>query len=69
VHGRRGGDVAAYVRRTRSGTCFVCAIVRGDNELPNPLVYEDELAIAWVNPYQNAARLTRSSRRACTGRR
>ena len=50
--GRRRVDVAAYERRVRADTCFVCAIVRGDAELPNPVVYEDERAIAWVSPFQ-----------------
>jgi diadenosine tetraphosphate (Ap4A) HIT family hydrolase len=49
---RRRVDVAAYERRARSGPCFVCAIARGEAELPNPLVYEDDRAIAWVSPYQ-----------------
>ena len=49
---RRRVDVAAYARRVRSDPCFVCAIVRGEAELPNPVVYEDELAIGWVSPFQ-----------------
>ena len=50
--GRRPVDVAAYAQRARSGPCFVCALARGESELPNPLVYEDELALAWVSPFQ-----------------
>src|SRR5262245_17936244 len=49
---RRRVDVAAYERRVRSGSCFVCAIAHGEAELPNPLVYEDERTIVWVSPYQ-----------------
>ena len=45
-------DTAAYERRARGGACFICAIARGENDLPNPLVYEDDVALAWVNPYQ-----------------
>ena len=49
---RRRVDVAAYHRRVRSSGCFVCAIARGEAELPNPIVYKDDLAIAWVSPFQ-----------------
>jgi diadenosine tetraphosphate (Ap4A) HIT family hydrolase len=49
---RRPVESAAYDRRSRTGPCFICAIARGENDLPNPLVYEDDAALAWVNPYQ-----------------
>jgi ATP adenylyltransferase len=52
VRERRRVDVAAYRRHVRSTACFVCAIARGEAELPNPVVYEDELAIAWVSSFQ-----------------
>ena len=50
--GRRAVDVEAYTRRAREGPCFVCTIVRGEAELPNPILYEDDAAIAWLNPFQ-----------------
>jgi diadenosine tetraphosphate (Ap4A) HIT family hydrolase len=52
VERRRPVDVAAYLRQTREQVCFVCQIVDGEATLPNPVVFEDDDAIAWVNPYQ-----------------
>ena len=48
-------DLRAYHRRTRTGPCFVCAIVAGDPAFPgHPIVYEDEKTIAFLttNPTQ-----------------
>jgi diadenosine tetraphosphate (Ap4A) HIT family hydrolase len=52
VDRRRPVDVAAYVRQTRKGDCFVCRIVRGEATSPNPIVFESDDAIAWLNPFQ-----------------
>jgi diadenosine tetraphosphate (Ap4A) HIT family hydrolase len=52
VERRRPVEVAAYLRQTREQACFVCQIVDGEATLPNPVVFEDDDAIAWVNPYQ-----------------
>ena len=42
-------DLDAYHRRVRGGRCFVCAIVDGDPAFSgHHLVYEDELAIAFL---------------------
>ena len=49
---RRAVDIGGYVTRVRADPCFVCRIVRGEATLPNPIVYEDDNTIAWVNPYQ-----------------
>ena len=48
-------DLDAYVRRVRTGPCFVCAILARDPEfLDHHIFYEDEDAIAFLamNPTQ-----------------
>ena len=48
-------DLDAYVRRVRSGPCFVCGIVSRDPAFPDHhIVYEDEGAIVFLamNPTQ-----------------
>jgi diadenosine tetraphosphate (Ap4A) HIT family hydrolase len=48
-------DLDAYVRRVRSGPCFVCKIVARDPAFPDHhIFYEDEGAIAFLamNPTQ-----------------
>ncbi|MFI6600599.1 HIT family protein [Nonomuraea sp. NPDC050536] len=41
-------DVAAYTRRTRTGPCFICAIVNGEPSQPEEIVYEDDDHIAFL---------------------
>jgi diadenosine tetraphosphate (Ap4A) HIT family hydrolase len=48
-------DLEAYVKRVRTGPCFVCAIVSRDPAFPDHhIVYEDEDAIVFLamNPTQ-----------------
>lgn len=48
-------DLDAYVRRVRTGPCFVCAILARDPEVPDHhIIYEDEDAIVFLamNPTQ-----------------
>lgn len=48
-------DLDAYVKRVRSGSCFVCGIVSRDPAFPDHhIVYEDEGAIVFLarNPTQ-----------------
>src|SRR5215213_1557143 len=48
-------DLDAYVRRVRTGPCFVCAILACDPAFPDHhIVYEDEDAIVFLtmNPAQ-----------------
>ena len=50
---RRRVDAAetrAYAQRVRGSDCFICTLVRGDDDA-NPLVYEDETSIAFLNRY------------------
>ena len=42
-------DREGYERRARSGTCFVCAIVRSDPEYPAHVIWRDEHHIAFLN--------------------
>ena len=48
--GRRPFYREAYNRRVRNGPCFICALVEG-RPGPNRVVYEDETAVAWLNPW------------------
>ncbi|GAB3896058.1 phosphotransferase [Microbispora bryophytorum] len=51
-HGREDFDVAAYVRRVRSGPCFVCAVVAGDpSYVFEQVVFEDDHHIAFLDRY------------------
>ena len=48
---RRPFDVDAYVRRSQSGTCFICEIIAGNPDYRHHVVYEDDVAIAFLNKY------------------
>jgi histidine triad (HIT) family protein/ATP adenylyltransferase len=48
---RRPFDVAAYVRRSTSGRCFVCEFLRGAPNYEHITVAETEDAIAFLNRY------------------
>lgn len=41
----------AYERRSRSGNCFVCAIVRGEHDLPVHEVHRDGEHVAFLGGY------------------
>ncbi|WP_214318225.1 hypothetical protein [Nonomuraea sediminis] len=60
-------DVATYTRRTRTGPCFICAIVNGDPGQPEETVYDDGDHIAEygvVEHTREAAALAAGIRRA-----
>jgi len=44
-------DMAAYVRRSRGGPCFVCATLRGDPDYVHHLVHEDARCVAFLSRY------------------
>lgn len=44
-------DVEAYVRRARSGHCFVCAMQRGDAGYEHEVIATDEAHIAFLSKY------------------
>ncbi len=44
-------DVDAYVTRTRSGGCFICAMLAGDAGAEHELVAQDEQHVAFLSRY------------------
>ncbi|MFL7811157.1 MAG: HIT family protein [Anaerolineae bacterium] len=44
-------DAEAYHRRCQTGPCFICRIVERDPEYPADIVYEDDVAIAFLDKY------------------
>ena len=52
VDPRRGPlDLEAYVRRVRSGRCFICALVAGGAEDAHEVVFDDGEHIAFLNRF------------------
>lgn len=48
---RQPMDMEAYQRRVRTGPCFICEIVAGNPEYSHHVVYEDDIAIVFLNKY------------------
>ncbi|MEA2573372.1 MAG: histidine triad family protein [Chloroflexia bacterium] len=49
---RQAFDLEAYVRRSQTGPCFICEIVgREAGYYEHHVVYEDDMAIAFLNKY------------------
>lgn len=44
-------DLDGYVRKVRSGRCFICAIVAGGSEDPHEVVFDDGEHIAFLSRY------------------
>jgi diadenosine tetraphosphate (Ap4A) HIT family hydrolase len=44
-------DLHRYVRRSRSGPCFVCAMLAGDPDYAHEIVYDDGTFVAFLNRY------------------
>lgn len=44
-------DSDAYHHRAQTGPCFICRIVARDPDYPAHVVYEDEMAIAFLDKY------------------
>jgi diadenosine tetraphosphate (Ap4A) HIT family hydrolase len=44
-------DLDAYVRRVRSGGCFICALVAGGSEDPHQVVFDDGEHVAFLSRY------------------
>jgi diadenosine tetraphosphate (Ap4A) HIT family hydrolase len=57
-------DWASYHQRARVGPCFVCQIVARHPEFPADIVYEDDLAIAFLDKYPRVAGYTLLAPRA-----
>ena len=48
---RRPFDVDAYVRRTRTGDCFICGIIEAKDRAGHHVIFEDDTALAFLNRY------------------
>ncbi|GAA3753494.1 HIT family protein [Micromonospora maritima] len=44
-------DLADYVRRARSGRCFVCAFLDGDPDYAHEMLHDDGSHVAFLNRY------------------
>jgi diadenosine tetraphosphate (Ap4A) HIT family hydrolase len=44
-------DTAAYHKRIQQGPCFICQIIAANPENPHHIVYEDDVAIAFLDHY------------------
>jgi len=48
---RKSFDFASYVHDIQTKPCFLCEIVAGNPEYTHHLVYDDDVAIAFLNKY------------------
>ena len=44
-------DMAAYADRVRNGPCFVCEMLAGNPDYQHHVIYENEIAVAFLNKY------------------
>ncbi len=44
-------DIEAYAQRSQHGPCFICEIVAGNPEYRHHIIYEDDIAIVFLNKY------------------
>jgi diadenosine tetraphosphate (Ap4A) HIT family hydrolase len=44
-------DMEAYIDRVRSGPCFVCEMLAGNPNYQHHVIYENDIAIAFLNKY------------------
>src|SRR3972149_4780381 len=52
MYQRQPVDIAAYVQRTQNSPCFICEIVAQRADDQRPIIYEDDLAIAFFSKHQ-----------------
>ncbi|MGW6482495.1 HIT family protein [Streptomyces sp. NPDC055059] len=48
---REAMDLDAYVARTRTGPCYICAYLAGDLDYRHETVYEDDAHVAYLDRY------------------
>ncbi len=48
---RQPFDMSAYLERSRNGPCFVCEMLAGNPAYRHQVVYEDAMAVAFLNRY------------------
>ncbi|AFZ68057.1 HIT family protein [Deinococcus peraridilitoris] len=53
---RRPFDLDTYVQRTRTGPCFICALLSGHPDYRHHVLYQDEFFIAFLAKSPNAER-------------
>jgi diadenosine tetraphosphate (Ap4A) HIT family hydrolase len=44
-------DMQVYMRRSQTGPCFVCEIVKGNPDYEHQVIYEDDSVIVFLNKY------------------
>jgi diadenosine tetraphosphate (Ap4A) HIT family hydrolase len=44
-------DMDAYIDRARNGPCFVCEMLVGNPDYQHHIIYENEIAVAFLNRY------------------
>lgn len=44
-------DMDAYIDRARNGPCFVCEMLAGNPASQHHIIYENEIAVAFLNKY------------------
>jgi diadenosine tetraphosphate (Ap4A) HIT family hydrolase len=57
-------DWASYHQRARTGPCFVCQIIARHPDFPADILYEDDVAIAFLDKYPRVAGYTLVAPRA-----
>jgi histidine triad (HIT) family protein len=48
---RRSFDLQTYIRDIQTRPCFICEMVAGNPAYTHEIVYEDDIAIAFLNRY------------------
>lgn len=51
MRNRQPFDLQTYVKNIQIRPCFICEILKGNPEYRHHLVYEDDIAIAFLNKY------------------
>jgi diadenosine tetraphosphate (Ap4A) HIT family hydrolase len=44
-------DIGAYVEQITDGPCFICEMLAGNPEYRHHIIYQDEIAVAFLNKY------------------
>ena len=48
---RQPFDIEAYAQRSQHGPCFICEMVAGNPKYRHHIIYEDDMAIVFLNKY------------------
>jgi ATP adenylyltransferase len=44
-------DIDSYIERITSGLCFICEMLAGNPDYRHHIIYEDEIAVVFLNKY------------------